>query len=565
MQCDPHCSEYKPCISACGVETCDNLLDQGKNSKLCAEDTCVEGCQIKPCLDGQIYLNDSFTECVPKSVCRPVCMSLGGVDYYEGDVIKSDDCQTCHCSKGKEMCIGAPCTMTSFMPNRVPIVSQGDASQNCKSGWSEWLNQERMNDGSPTKNLTKFNDYEPLPNAFMLKNYRNSAFCDADFMDQIECRSVDSHLHPKTIGEDAECSLERGLLCQGQCHDYEIRLFCNCNDDVEFIPLHTVGDHTTSRYTQPVYNSNLIEMTTETATKIGQGSKCDPAVQHVEKLGNCHEFYHCTMDSTGEWTYVEKTCGNDMMYNPQAMICDHIDSVKRIKPQCGAIEKEEHVFQQQIIKEISVTKEKIVIMHGSICNPAIPHVEHPGNCHDFYHCAMDSTGAWTYVEKTCGKDMMFNPPAMVCDHIDNVIRIKPQCGDYENEIYENISIISKDKYEKKCPPGKVWSDCAIPCGRACHYYDKFLQKSGQCTGSWNSCEKGCVSEMAAIDCPLGHFWRDDKVCVKKADCTCQSDDGNVVKVISLKRIDLILLFMRIVFVLAWLHLSRIELQDLPMY
>lgn len=43
MQCDPHCSEYNQCIPACPVETCDNILDQGKDQRMCNDDTCVEG------------------------------------------------------------------------------------------------------------------------------------------------------------------------------------------------------------------------------------------------------------------------------------------------------------------------------------------------------------------------------------------------------------------------------------------------------------------------------------------------------------------------------------------
>lgn len=420
MQCDAHCSEYKPCISACGVETCDNLHALVKDTKLCAQDTCVEGCQLKPCPEGQIYGNNSYSGCVPKSVCRPVCLHINDVDYFEGDEIKSDNCQTCHCSKGKKVCSGVPCTTTSILPYHVPAVYNQDASQDCKSGWSEWLNQEQM----PHKNLTKFDDYEPLPNAFMLKNYKNSAFCDADYMIQIECRSVDSHLHPKLIGEDAECSLEKGLVCKGECHDYEIRVLCSCDGDVEVFTLPTIANHTTPRYTQPVYNSKLIEMTTETP-KVIYGSICDPAIPHVEKPGNCHDFYHCTMNTSGVWVFVDKTCGKDMMFNPQAMVCDHIDSVKRIKPQCG----------------VSVTGNQV-------------------------------------------------------EHSKTVI--------------EEIQIVTKEKHDKRCPQGQIWSDCAVPCGRACHFYDKFLQHSGLCTGSWNACEKGCVSELAAVDCPPGYFWRDDK-------------------------------------------------------
>lgn len=59
------------------------------------------GCKIKPCPDDQIYLNSTFTECVPKSVCKHVCMVRDGVTYYEGDLVdgEGDECSTCRCSR----------------------------------------------------------------------------------------------------------------------------------------------------------------------------------------------------------------------------------------------------------------------------------------------------------------------------------------------------------------------------------------------------------------------------------------------------------------------------------
>lgn len=436
MQCDAHCSEYQPCISACEIETCENLMQQGNDQKLCHEDTCVEGCQLKTCPVGQIYTNSSYTECVPRSVCRPVCFTKNGTDFYEGDITKSDDCQTCHCSKGKEICLGVPCAPISILPP--PVINQ-DASVNCKSGWTEWINQDKLSNDIKKKKATKIDDREPLPNAFMMKNYENSAFCDADLMKQIECRSVDTRVHPKVIGEDVECSLEKGLICQGECHDYETRVLCDCDDNIEIFTLPTFDHHTTPSYIEPML-SKIIQSTTETI---------------------------------------------------------------------------------------------LTIQPSSICDPAVPHVEYPGDCHKFYHCQMNELGVWNFVEKTCGKDMMFNPAPMICDHIDNVKRIKPSCGEVvvKEPTYENIEIFEQE-IKQKCPIDQVWSECAVPCGRACHYYDKFLQKSGLCTGNYNACVKGCVNEKAAVNCPAGQFWRDDKICVKLGDCTCRSDAGNIVKVIT---------------------------------
>lgn len=57
------------------------------------------GCKIKPCGEEEIYLNNTFTECVPKSVCKHVCLERDGITYYEGDLIDGDECSTCHCSR----------------------------------------------------------------------------------------------------------------------------------------------------------------------------------------------------------------------------------------------------------------------------------------------------------------------------------------------------------------------------------------------------------------------------------------------------------------------------------
>lgn len=439
MQCDAHCSEYKPCISTCAIETCDNILNSA--NRLCSEDSCVEGCAYKPCPEEHIYRNTSYLECVPKSICRPVCMSLNGIDYYEGDEIHGDNCQTCHCTKGKKICIGAPCTASSTIPYHVQpvIVNQGDASVSCKYGWSEWINQEILDDGDKQKDNTKIGDHEPLPNSFMLKNYKNSAFCDADYMTKIECRSVDTHQHPKTIDEDVECSLEKGLICRGQCHDYEIRVYCDCNESIEILMLPTIGRTTHLPGEADEIRSKIVQQTVTESTKI-----------------------------------------------------------------------------------ISAENK-----YNSICDPTIPYVKKPGDCHKFYHCTMNASGVWIYVEETCGNDMMFDPQAKVCDYIANVKKINHQCAGGPKIVETSIQIT----YEHSCPVGKVWSECAIPCGRSCHFYNNFLLKIGLCSSNHNYCEPGCVDQsILTIDCPSGQLWRDDKTCVRPSDCNCQSEEGNIVKV-----------------------------------
>lgn len=474
MQCDPHCSEYKSCISACSLETCGNSFDQGKDQRMCVEDTCVEGCQLKPCPDGEIYQNNSYTTCVPKSLCRPVCIELNGKQYFEGDQMRSDNCQTCHCSKSKEVCIGQPCTGPSILPGHGQAFKLDDAQVNCKSGWTEWINQDKLGDDvkAEKKNM-KIGDIEPLPSDFLLKNFQNAAFCPHNLMKKIECRTVDTHSEPKLLGEDVECSMEKGLIGAGPCHDYEIRVLCDCNDDIEIFTLPTLPEQlpTLAPLVMPFEPTSLSSIVQKWHTQPPQiWSSPVTSPPFVEPI----------------WTTTTTTTTT---YSPLVVVPSLLN-----QPCDG--------------------------------NPATSHVEYPGDCQKFLHCTIMMDGSWAYVEKICGPGTLFNPIAMVCDHIAVVKQMKPDCGVVQKPPPVQVRRI----VEAKCPPGKVWSDCAVPCGRACHFYGRYLIKSGLCTAAHNSCEKGCVSPESAVDCPNGQFWRDDKVCVDIGDCTCISDDGTLVKV-----------------------------------
>lgn len=362
---------------------------------MCKEDACVEGCAPKPCPDGEVYVNSLYAECMPKALCNPVCMTIDGKDFFEGNVTKSNDCQTCHCSKGKEVCIGAPCTPAVVQPK------QADAAVNCKSGWSEWINQDQMDDETKAPNSQlKIGDIEMLPSEFALKNLNNSAFCPPNLMKQIECRMFGTHQESKLLGEDVECSLERGLLCIGECHDYEIRVLCDCEDNIDVF---SVPNMPTS--------APLIATTP---------SHCIPNA-HIAKPGDCHKYFKCVWDN-GDFIHEEQICETGKMFNPMSMICDDAIEVVKIQPECA--------------------------------------------------------------------------PKKLSD----------------------------------CSSGKKISDCAVPCGRACHFYDKTLQKTGACTGTHNSCVRGCVPETAQAECDSSMLWRDENMCVKVGDCPCMSDAGEIVKV-----------------------------------
>lgn len=81
-------------------------------NKTCNNMTFLIGCKPKkPCPEGQVYSNNSLTECVPRAKCRPVCMTLpDGRELFEGDIIEQDECHTCRCSKEERVCTGQPCS-----------------------------------------------------------------------------------------------------------------------------------------------------------------------------------------------------------------------------------------------------------------------------------------------------------------------------------------------------------------------------------------------------------------------------------------------------------------------
>lgn len=113
MQCDERCAQYSPCISSCPIETCDNILIRESLTKMCKQDTCIEGCQVKLCPPNFVYSNSSLLECIPSGACKPFCLEIDGKKYFEGDLIEEDACHTCYCSRGKKNCQGQPCLSTT--------------------------------------------------------------------------------------------------------------------------------------------------------------------------------------------------------------------------------------------------------------------------------------------------------------------------------------------------------------------------------------------------------------------------------------------------------------------
>lgn len=110
-QCDHNGTSYDPCVSPCPPETCDNFLLRDTD-KLCKKLVCVEGiivhnpsifclnssivilgCSPVKCQDGYVQKSVQEPECIRKSECKPLCMTVGNKTYYEGDLMEENGCK----------------------------------------------------------------------------------------------------------------------------------------------------------------------------------------------------------------------------------------------------------------------------------------------------------------------------------------------------------------------------------------------------------------------------------------------------------------------------------------
>nr|CAH7739498.1 unnamed protein product [Callosobruchus chinensis] len=305
IQCDQRCTTYSPCVSTCPEETCDNLPMSKKLSKTCSEDACVEGCAPKPCPPEHIYTNSSLLECVPRNVCRPVCLEVDNTTYYEGDLMEEDDCHSCYCSMQEKICKGQPCT--TIIPTLAPMITPEpmDKMVECKSGWTSWINQDKSA-GVKIKSRYKKKEYEPLPSTLVLNHLKETSRCNISEMVDIECRTVGSQIPAKETGLDVECSLERGLVCKSKtkatmCPDFEIRVLCHCDETPQ---------------------------------------ACDLDMPIKEHPTDCFKFFECAPGMNGN-QLIEKTCGPIMMYHPEKKVCDWPEAVAAFKESCKTPVKEE--------------------------------------------------------------------------------------------------------------------------------------------------------------------------------------------------------------------------------
>ncbi|KAG1676891.1 SCO-spondin [Nymphon striatum] len=220
IQCDVKCSRYEPCISPCLKPTCENN-SKGIINKVCEMDVCVEGCAPIECKPNEVYNNEKEFKCIPRSDCKIKCKIINGVTYYEDDKVTDvtivDQCQTCHCRRGRIRCIGRPCTTIPSLPaTTAPIPT-------CqKSGWTPWFNSNKPAGG----------DYELIGSPDLYKLF--SLYCSEASISKLDCRVADSKTSYQLINQVVSCSLPKGLICEdgkqvsGSCYDYEVRMYCEC-------------------------------------------------------------------------------------------------------------------------------------------------------------------------------------------------------------------------------------------------------------------------------------------------------------------------------------------------
>ncbi|KAK6627245.1 hypothetical protein RUM44_009722 [Polyplax serrata] len=109
MQCSAG-SDYHSCISTCPPKSCKNRHHQHPILfDACSREPCVEGCQKPICEPGYVLIDDNSISCVPITTCKSACLTVNNVTYLEGDIMESDDCHSCYCSRHRKICLGMPC------------------------------------------------------------------------------------------------------------------------------------------------------------------------------------------------------------------------------------------------------------------------------------------------------------------------------------------------------------------------------------------------------------------------------------------------------------------------
>ncbi|XP_059485087.1 hemocytin isoform X2 [Neocloeon triangulifer] len=421
MQCDEKCSQYSSCISTCPLETCDDSLRFNSQNQLCKQETCIEGCQMDPCPDGQIYKSVSDLRCIAESSCKPICMIKDNVTYYEGDLVEQDDCHTCHCSKHKTICRGEPCMKDSIATEPVtnatrsitystvsvtfttqpvtyatervtttePTTTETFTHHWCEDGWTEWFNNSHPERES--------GDYEYIAD---IRN-KGGKICSQTEIKKVECKFIDNQGSAakgvktakrkgvlkgfKESGDIATCRKKIGLTCKNAeqvdmiCEDYAIRALCECEKST------TVQESTTPR----------IEVSTP---------ECPPGYEWRNCLRECSELCHSYKGPL----FKQSVC---------------TDESKCISG-CGKIGQRCEFGLKWRSDDVCVTEESCTCLanDGTVVQPGATHYEENNclkcQCHDNHYKCLKvpcSTATTTEESSTEPGTMRQGTPSETCD------------------------------------------------------------------------------------------------------------------------------------------------------
>ncbi|XP_037075331.1 hemocytin-like [Pollicipes pollicipes] len=326
--------------------------------------------------------------------------------------------------------------------------------------WTPWMSSHTPGPG----NWVDIEDRQTLR--------EQHSFCADEYITALECRTKLGQKDVTQVGGGAVCDLNHGLVCSdalGYCDDFEVRFFCNCEEQVIVPP------------TRP----------TDTATPC---SGVQPLTEHES---DCGKFYHC-VPGQGK---VEKTCGPGLMFNPRIGSCDFSANVIKARPSCGPPD------------EVVTTEQPAV--H---CSDIHPLRAHPTDCHQYYQCVRTANDELQEYLRSCGPDMMYNPDSMTCDSLFNVLALRPEC--------EEVVEATPTPPEVTTPtPERRTTNCRIRCDQLCHYFSGFLQSRGFCQVR-DACKPGCVEDTVGYrGCPPDFVWRDEDNCVRITDCNCRLPNG----------------------------------------
>uniref|UniRef100_A0A481MQJ2 Hemolectin n=1 Tax=Nipponaphis monzeni TaxID=196483 RepID=A0A481MQJ2_9HEMI len=242
MQCE-NGTLYDSCIPRCSQKSCEDYEYQ---TALCDDTFCIEGCSKDHCPPGQVYINSTSEVCISKHKCKIPC-KIEGIDkvFNDGDVVVEDSCHSCFCSRNRKVCKGQPCpttitttTVTTSTTTTIRPVSEKTNNKtikySCSDGWSAWINVNQPKNEIKFDFLPTFEDINSKKNNDVNSLEEVLGTCERREMIDIQCRSLKRGKSVKGIKEKVDCSLHKGLECNGRCSDYEIRVLCKCETKNSF-------------------------------------------------------------------------------------------------------------------------------------------------------------------------------------------------------------------------------------------------------------------------------------------------------------------------------------------